>query len=43
MDGLQYLMDEISMFRSKDQSFGFEFAQNTHKTARPGIPTLISH
>ncbi|XP_071935226.1 uncharacterized protein [Coffea arabica] len=35
MDGLQYLMDEISMFRSKDQSFGFEFAQNTHKTARP--------
>ncbi|XP_071922743.1 uncharacterized protein [Coffea arabica] len=35
MDGLQYMMDEISMFRSKDQSFGFEFAQNTHKTARP--------
>ncbi|XP_071922831.1 uncharacterized protein [Coffea arabica] len=35
MDGLQYIIDEISMFRSKDQSFGLEFAQNTHKIARP--------
>ncbi|XP_071933926.1 uncharacterized protein [Coffea arabica] len=35
MDGLQYMMDEISMFRSKNQSFGFQFAQNTYKTARP--------
>ncbi|XP_071920401.1 uncharacterized protein [Coffea arabica] len=29
------MMDEISMFRSKNQSFGFQFAQNTYKTARP--------
>ena len=40
MDGLQYMMDEISMFRSKNQSFGFQFAQNTYKTARPGMPTF---
>ena len=42
MDGLQYMMDEISMFRSKSESFRFQFAL-TYKTAYPSILTLISY
>mgnify|MGYP004726864077 CR=1 FL=1 len=43
MHGFQYIMDEISIFRLKSESFGFPFGQNTYKTARPGMPTLVSH